>query len=310
MSPSTRGGRRSQRARTSAILRKGGAHALTERAHALTLRAWPCYIHYRRLEDVQRLLYDSDAALVTGAPPDPDGFLAALRERLDEDPHTSDDSPAHVDLAALGFPVAEPPGALPQTAQDPGLSPRRPELVSLSLACDRALPAVIAALADDTVPNELEQGTEQEARSALAELYDRYRALDPGYDVDGRALVQAFLARTPPGGPRESRPEGWRWMGRIVQDTGYGVTGAEEGMPLRCFGDFEAAKRWAIWQTDLSASLLGDVLRDSPEFTDVVAQILALDQTTSAQFPQPGSGYTLLLVTYTDARERGREHAI
>jgi hypothetical protein len=310
MSPSNRGGRRNQHARAAAIQRTGGPYALTERAHALMLRAWPCYIHYRRLEDVQRLLHDSDTSMAAGKPPDPDSFLAVLRKRLDEDPYTSDDSPAHVDLAALGFPVTEPPGALPATAQDPGLSPLRPELVSLSLACDRALPAVIAALADDTVPGELAQGSEQQARSALAELYDRYRTLDPRYDVDGRALVDAFLARTPPGGPRESRPGGWGWMGRIVQDTGYGVTGAEEGMPLRCFGDLDAAKRWAIWQTDFSASLLGDVLRDNPDFNEVVAQILALDRATSARFPQPGSGYTLLLVTYADARERGPQHAI
>jgi hypothetical protein len=309
MSPSNRGGRRSQRTRTATIRRKGGARALTEQAYALMLRAWPCYIHYRRLDDVLRRIYESDVAIVAGDPP-PDDFLVVLRARLDEDAYTSDDSATEIDLVARGFPVTEPPGALPKTADDPGLSPRRPELVSLSLACDRALPAVVAALADDTVAGELAHGSEQEARSALAELYDRYRALDPAYDVDGRALVHACLSRTQPGGPRESRPGGWGWMGRIVQDSGYGVMDADEGMPLRCFGDLDSAKRWAIWQTDFSASLLGDVPRGSPELNAVVAAILALDETTSARFSQPGSGYTLLLVTYVDAREHGSEFAL
>jgi hypothetical protein len=289
--------------RAAAIARAGGAMSLVTRAHALILRAWPCYIHYRNPDREYDFYHVHDA---------PPALFAELHAALAATPVENDSEvPAGMDLLAEGFPADEPPGALPKQPADPGLSPLRPELVGLALACDRVLPALVAALADDKVPDGLAHGSEQDARLALAELYDRYRSIDPGYKIDGRALVQEHLAHPSTSAALETRPGQWQWMCRIASDTGPGgVMGAGDGMPLRCFVALDDAKRWAVWQTDFSASLLGDTPRSDPALCEVTAKIIELDGTTAARFEQPGTGYVLFFVPYEEARESGAQHAL
>lgn len=277
--------------------------SLVTRAHALILRAWPCYIHYRN-PDREYGLYLDDASPT---------LFAELHAALDANAieHDNEEAPAGTDLLAEGFPVQEPPGALPEQPADPGLSPRRQQLVGLALACDRVLPALVAALADDTVPDVLAQGSEQDARLALAELYDRYRSTDPAYEIDGRGLVQAHLVHPSAPAPLETRPGQWQWMCRIASDCGPGgVMGAGDGMPLRCFVALDDAKRWAVWQTDFSASLAGDTPRSDPTLRAVTARIIELNGTTAARFEQPGTGYVLFFVPYDEARANGAHHAL
>jgi hypothetical protein len=300
----TRGGRRRQKARAAAIARAGGFTSLTIRAHALMLRAWPPYIHYRTPEREYGLYLPDDH--------DPAVHFAELLAALALSAVESEEAPpADLDLAAAGFPINDPPGALPEQPADPGLSPRRPELVGLAMACDRALPALVAALADNSVPDALARGSEEEARLAVAALYDRYRDIDPAYEIDGRTLVQAHLANTPAQAPLEVHAGEWQWICRIAQDCGPGgVMGAGDELPLRCFVELDDAKRWAVWQSDFSASLLGDAPRSDPALREVMARIIALDGTSPACLEQPGSGFVLLFVPYEEARENGQEHSL
>jgi hypothetical protein len=242
-------GRSLERRRTLNIL---GPRATVAHAQALACRAWPPYLHYNDGDQGAWLRDDMAPPLPLSALPIEDAVVRLFDHRASVDPERGEPAPLTVcgDVANL-----------PQEARDPGSMHGHPALVRRANAITVCLPAVVLALLDGGVPRDLAEGRPCAARRALAELHLLYHGDDdPAFTLRERVLMRTLV--DPPDGeaPIELRDD-WQWMVYVTQESGTPGPGrrlgAADGLPLRCFGDLDEARRYAILQTDWSREIAG-----------------------------------------------------
>ena len=229
-------------------------------------RAWPCYIHY-----------------------------ADPRELVGEDEQTRwvlSELHSFIPASESHLPNTVPPAEQVIEAMVRGHQ-NTPGCVELAKALTRCVPALTAAVSEGSC--RLADGEDELAvRSGLADLHRLHHRLDPTGE-DDTPLLEALCIRHDR--PLEVRQD-WQYMVRLTQDDVMGgPLGALDEMPMRCFGELEHARNWAVLQAIWECHILEEDVAeklDDPRHTAIVAEIEGHDGTDS-QWRLPFTNVTLRL---------------
>lgn len=223
--------------------------------------------------------------------------------------------------AATLLPVPDgDPGDLPSKPIDrPQGHESHPAVIAMAQAIAAAVPAVVWAIQEQAVPEDLAAGDLAAARTALADLLvtasDRFReyrimtewwagACGVKYANSDAARDFAAVLLEPYGehSPIEL-PDDWHWLVSI--GTGEDDGGDQmEPHTLRCFAALDRAQRFAVLQADYTRDLVDDAVGGHPRsalfMKTVVQPLVDYDGTGSISVHEPDSEWR----TTITARDR------